>query len=370
MKRLPGQGRITGLRRLMAAKGIKALLVTRREDVRYLTGFTGSTGTALVTPARAYFVTDFRYMLQARRETSGISILIQKKDWVSAVHDAAERSGAGTVWFDETSVLVDALGKLKKTGLRLKGSRSLPEELRQRKDARELASIRKAVRRAEESFRELKKDIRPGATERELGLKLEYLMREKGARKAAFDTIVASGRNGALPHASATNRRIKKGDLVTFDFGAEADGYFSDMTRTICVGRPSAKQREIHGLVMSAQAAAIRTVRPGALCKAVDDAARSVIKNGGHAKHFGHSTGHGVGLMVHEGPSLSPSSKALVEQGMVFTVEPGVYIPGWGGVRIEDMVLVTGSGVTVLTTLPRELLWSEPAVWTKSTVST
>jgi Xaa-Pro aminopeptidase len=344
----------------MAAKGIKALLVTRREDVRYLTGFTGSTGTVLVTPARQYFVTDFRYMLQARRETSGITILIQKKDWVSAVHDAAERSGVGTVWFDESSVLVDALGKLKKTGLRLRGCRDAAGELRQRKDAREIASIRKAVRRAEESFRELKKDIRPGATEQELGLKLEYLMRGKGARKAAFDTIVASGRNGAMPHAATTNRRIKKGDLVTFDFGAEADGYFSDITRTICVGRPSSKQREIHGLVMNAQAAAIRMVRPGTLCKVVDEAARGMIKKAGHAKHFGHSTGHGVGLMVHEGPAISPSSKAFVEQGMVFTVEPGVYIPGWGGVRIEDMVLVTGSGVTVLTTLPRELLWSEP----------
>jgi Xaa-Pro aminopeptidase len=201
----------------------------------------------------------------------------------------------------------------------------------------------------------LKNDIRPGATEQELGLKLEYLMRGKGARKAAFDTIVASGRNGAMPHAATTNRRIKKGDLVTFDFGAEADGYFSDITRTICVGQPSSKQREIHGLVMNAQAAAIRMVRPGALCRVVDEAARGMIKKAGHAKHFGHSTGHGVGLMVHEGPSIAPSSKALVEQGMVFTVEPGVYIPGWGGVRIEDMVLVSGSGATVLTTLPREL---------------
>jgi Xaa-Pro aminopeptidase len=322
----------------MAANGIKALLVMRREDVRYLTGFTGSTGTVLVTPGRPYFVTDFRYMLQACRETSGITILIQKKDWVAAVHDAAERSGVGTVWFDESSVLVDVLRKLKKTGLRLKGSRSLLAELRQRKDAREIASIRNAVRRAEESFRVLNKYIIPRAPE-----------------QAAFDTIVASGRNGAMPHAATTNRRIKKGDLVTFDFGAEANGYFSDITRTICVGRPSSKQREIHELVMSAQAAAIRTIRPGAPCKVVDEAARGTIKKAGHAKHFGHSTGHGVGLMVHEGPSLSPSSNALVEQGMVFTVEPGVYIPGWGGVRIEDMVLVTGSGVTVLTALPREL---------------
>lgn len=355
MKGEPGQRRITRLRHLMAARGIKALLVTRREDVRYLTGFTGSAGSVLVTPGRPCLITDFRYLLQARAETSGIRLQIQKKDWAAAVHDAAERSGAGTIGFDESSLTLDVLKKLKRAGLKLKGCTDVVGDLRQRKDAREIASIRKAVQRAEESFRELKKHIKPGATERDLGLKLEYLMREKGSRKAAFDTIVASGRNGAMPHAAVTNRRIKKGDLVTFDFGAEADGYFSDITRTLCVGRPSRRQRQIHELVLSAQTAAIKAVRPGIPCKAVDDAARGMIKKAGHGEHFGHSTGHGVGLMVHEGPALSHLSKDIVEQGMVFTVEPGVYVPGWGGVRIEDMVRVTARGVAVLTTLSREL---------------
>jgi Xaa-Pro aminopeptidase len=228
-------------------------------------------------------------------------------------------------------------------------------ELRQRKDPQELAHIRLAVRRAEESFRELKRSIRQGAREQELGLKLEFLMREKGSRKAAFDTIVASGGNGAMPHASVTNRRIKNGDLITFDFGAEANGYFCDITRTFCVGRPSSRQREIHELVLQAQAAAIRSVRPGVTCKSVDDAARETIRAAGHGNHFGHGTGHGIGLMVHEGPVLSPLSKDRVERDMVFTIEPGVYVPGWGGVRIEDMVLVTGKGAQVMTTLPREL---------------
>ena len=228
-------------------------------------------------------------------------------------------------------------------------------ELRRRKDEQELLSIRKAIRRAEASFQELKKYIRPGARERGLAFMLECLMREKGVRKAAFDTIVASGRNGAMPHASVTDRRIKKGDLATFDFGAEADGYFCDITRTVCVGRPSAGQREIHALVLAAQTAAIKSVRPGMSCKAVDDAARDTIIKAGHGKHFGHGTGHGIGLMVHEGPSLSPLTRDQVERDMVFTIEPGVYIPGWGGVRIEDMVLVTESGAKVLTRLPREL---------------
>jgi Xaa-Pro aminopeptidase len=166
---------------------------------------------------------------------------------------------------------------------------------------------------------------------------------------------VASGGNGSMPHASVTDRRIRTGDLVTFDFGAEANGYFSDITRTLCVGRPSAKQREVHALVLQAQSAAIQSIRVGARCKSVDGAAREIIRRAGHGSHFGHGTGHGIGLMVHEGPSVSPLSSDTVEKDMVFTVEPGVYIPGWGGVRIEDMVLVTAKGAQTLTTLSKEL---------------
>jgi Xaa-Pro aminopeptidase len=180
-------------------------------------------------------------------------------------------------------------------------------------------------------------------------------MREKGSRRAAFDIIVASGRNGAMPHASVSDRRLRAGDLVTVDFGAEADGYVCDITRTLCVGRPTARQREIHDLVRRAQQAAMDAVRPGLPCKGVDKAARDIIDAAGHKKHFGHGTGHGVGLLVHEGPTVSALSKDAVQEGMVFTVEPGVYIPGWGGVRIEDMVLVTEQGAKLLTTLPREL---------------
>lgn len=351
----PGTARIDGLRQLMNADGLGALLVTRRENVRYLTGFTGSAGAVLVASGRPQLITDFRYKLQAHKETSSTSILIQKTDFPAALREAANRAGVGMLWFDESSLTMDGLKKLRKQGLTLKGHRDLVSELRQRKDRQELVSIRKAISRAEESFRELKRYIRPGARERGLALMLEVLMREKGARKAAFDTIVASGKNGAMPHAAVTDRRIKKGDLVTVDFGAEADGYFCDITRTICVGRPTARQREIHALVLKAQAAAIQSVRPGASGKSVDAEARDTIKKAGQGNNFGHGTGHGIGLMVHEGPSISPLSRDQVEQDMIFTVEPGVYIPGWGGVRIEDMVLVAEKGAKVLTTLPREL---------------
>ncbi|HEX9020984.1 MAG TPA: aminopeptidase P family protein [Nitrospirota bacterium] len=355
MKKRPEQGRIAGLRRLMAAEGVGSLLVKRREDVRYLSGFTGSAGALLVSPGRAFLITDFRYQVQSRKETAGISIVIQKKDFYTALRDTADRARLDALWFDESSFTLEDLKKLKKLGLRAREHRDLVRELRLRKDRHELAQIRLAVRRAEESFRELKPFIKPGATERELALRLEFLMRGKGARRAAFDTIVASGGNGAMPHASVTNRRIKKGDLVTIDFGAEADGYLCDITRTLCVGRPSTTQREIHELVLKAQESAIASANIGAACRTVDAAAREVIKQAGHGKHFGHGTGHGVGLMVHEGPSVSPLSKDRVEKDMVFTVEPGVYIPGWGGVRIEDMVLATGTGARLLTTLPRDL---------------
>jgi Xaa-Pro aminopeptidase len=353
--RRPEQDRLARLRQSMSENKLDSLLVTRREDVRYLSGFTGSSGSLLVSSTRSCLITDFRYNVQARKETTGIEILIQKKDHFTAVRDAGERMGVDTLWFDESALTVEGLKNLKKKGFKLKGHADLIKRLRQQKDKEELANIRMAVRRAEEAFLALKAEIKPGATEQGLGSKLEFLMREKGARKAAFDTIVASGDNGAMPHASVTNRRIKKGDMVTFDFGAEANGYYSDITRTFCVGRPSARQREIHDLVLRAQSAAVQSISIGVPCKSVDTAAREVIKGAGHGMHFGHGTGHGIGLMVHEGPSVSPLSHDTVEEDMVFTVEPGVYIPGWGGVRIEDMVLVTDKGVKVLTTLPREL---------------
>lgn len=355
MIRRPEQDRLARLRRIMSGSGLDSLLVSRREDVRYLSGFTGSSGTLLVTSDRACLITDFRYKMQARGETSGITILIQKKDYFAAIRDAEERMDVDMLWFDESALTVEGLKIFKKKGFKIKGHRDLVKTLRQQKDKQELANILLAIRRSEEAFRELKGDIHPGATERELGMKLEYLIRGKGSRRAAFDIIVASGAHGAMPHAAVTNRRIKNGDLVTFDFGAEANGYFSDMTRTICVGRPTPRQLEIHGIVLKAQAAAIQSVRAGVPCKSIDDAAREIIKRSGYGKYFGHGAGHGIGLMVHEGPSVSPLSSDTVVRNMVFTVEPGIYIPGWGGIRIEDMVQVTDTGAKTLTSLPKEL---------------
>ncbi len=355
MTKSPEQRRAERLRRAIEEEGYGSLLVSQRENVRYLTGFTGSAGIVLVTRKKVVLVTDFRYKLQARKEVRGASIVIQKTDWATALRDTAKRIGARDIRFDESALTLDRVRKLRSLGLRLKGVKDPVAKLRIVKDSRELSSIRMAIRRAEESFLELRKRIKPGVTERELALRLEYLMREKGARRAAFDIIVASGKNGAMPHASVSNRRIKAGDLVTIDFGAEAEGYLCDITRTVCVGSPSPRQRFIYDLVRRAQQAAIERIRPSTPCRDVDAAARNIITGEGYGKGFGHATGHGIGLMVHEGPSLSHLSNERLEQGMVCTVEPGVYLKGWGGVRIEDMVLVTPAGSKLLTSLPREL---------------
>jgi len=356
MRRLRTEStRVAALKRLMEERNIVTLLVTQRENVRYLTGFTGSSGSVVLSSGRPMLVTDFRYQIQAAAEAPEVTVLVQKKDHYSAIKEAARRLGADILWFDDASLTIDRVKALRKQGLRLKGIKDPVEELRQRKDTVELAKIRTAIRRAEDSFQALKRFVRPGASERELGFKLEMLIRERGSRRTAFDIIVASGTNGAMPHASTTGRRLRAGDLVTIDFGAETDGYYCDITRTVCVGRPTPRQRLVHDLVLRAQEQAINAVKPGVRCAELDRLARTTIAQAGHGKHFGHATGHGIGLMVHEGPSLSALSKGVVDEGMVFTVEPGVYIAGWGGVRIEDMVLVTADGHRVLTSLPREL---------------
>ncbi len=346
--------RIKQLQQLLDKDDIESLLVTRREDIRYLSGFTGSAGSLLVTQSRTCLITDFRYKLQVLKDSPGMAVRMVTRDYLTAINDAARSLNVQNLWFDESSFTVELLHQLRRKGLKPRAHRDLIRTLRMRKDRRELASIKKAIRRAEESFKELWPHIKQGAVERDLAMKLEWMMRDRGSRNAAFDTIVASGSNGAMPHATVSNRKIRKGDLVTIDFGAEADGYFCDITRTFCVGgKPSALQKEIHELVLKAQATAIDHTRIGMPCKTIDAFARDLISRAGHGRHFGHGTGHGIGLMVHESPSISKLSKDAVEKGMVFTVEPGVYIPGWGGVRIEDMVHATESGAKVLTSLPR-----------------
>lgn len=341
-----------------ALRSVDGFLITDMVNVRYLSGFTGSSGFIILSKGKGnegVFVSDFRYALQAEREVKGLKIYIEKRPAPRAVGVLARKLGIRNLGVEDT-VSVGLFNALKSRDLRLKAFRDPVRKLRAIKDAGEVASIREAVRRAEAAFLEVRPYIRAGRREREVAWRLEERLRKKGCRRIPFDIIVASGPNSALPHARAAERRMAAGDLVVVDWGGEAGGYFSDMTRTLLIrGKDTARKREIHRLVFEAQRKAIRAVRPGVSSLKIDSAARDVIKKAGHGRHFGHGLGHGVGLEVHELPRISPARKDRVKEGMVFTVEPGVYVPGLGGVRVEDMVLVKQGGAEMLTSIPRRL---------------
>lgn len=333
----------------------RCLLVTDMKNVRYLTGFTGSSAALLVSKNEQALVTDFRYREQAASETRGVDIVVRKGGLASEVKAVAGRLGVRVLNF-EPSVSFDFLRRLSKGRFSLKPARNPVERLRERKDSFERKAIAEAVRRAEAAFLETMPHIRAGRSEASIALRLEERLRRQGCRRIPFDIIVASGENSALPHARATSRRLGAGDLVVVDWGGEAEGYFSDMTRTFLInGRGTAKKKEIYGLVLRANRAAVAFSRSGVRASDIDNKARDIIKKGGYGEFFGHGAGHGVGLAVHELPDITTRKRRKIAEGMVFTVEPGIYVPGIGGVRIEDMVAVEKGGARVLTRLQRGL---------------
>lgn len=336
---------------------VDAFVVSSPANRRYLTGFTGSAGTVVVGREEAYLLVDFRYVEQAKAQAQGVSV-VHYDDVHKSLGEILAKLKAKKVAFEAAHATVAAVRKLEEKipGVTWTPVEDWVEELRAVKDAKELKAIQAAVDLADRAFAYILDRIR-GRTEREIAFDLEFFMRREGAAKLAFDTIVASGPNGALPHASPTDRVVQDGDLVTLDFGAVVDGYCSDMTRTVAVGKADDRQREIYQLVLEAQRAGLAAVRPGRTGKEVDAEARAVIERAGHGEHFGHGLGHGVGLEIHERPPvLSKAGEWVLKEGMVTSVEPGVYIPGWGGVRIEDLVVVTAEGCRVLTRSPKELI--------------
>jgi Xaa-Pro aminopeptidase len=345
--------RVNGLRRVF--RQADAFLVTNLVNVRYLTGFTGSSGYVVVTPDENYFITDFRYAEQSEREVKGFDILIENRRGPAVIAGLCKKIGVKTLAFEDT-VSYGFAAELGKGGFDIRALSGTVEKLRASKDALELAAISRAVHRAEEAFREMKARIRAGAVERSLALRLEERLKRQGCRSIPFEIIVASGPNSSLPHARPTGRRLKPGDLVTFDWGGEADGYYSDMTRTFLLHGPEmTRKKKIYQTLLDAQREGFSALSPGKGLREVDSSARDVIKNAGYAKYFGHGLGHGVGLEVHEEPRLSPTGKGKLGDGMVVTVEPGVYVPGLGGVRIEDMAVITADGARRLTRLSRRL---------------
>ena len=344
------------LRNKLSNAGINGILITDLLNVRYLTGFTGSSGYSIITERDALFITDFRYEEQAKNEVKGFKVLIENSERTGEIKKYYDRYKIRTLGFEDHNVNFGFYTKLVKKKVRLKPLTNFIEQIRITKSTQELSYINSAVKRAESAFRKLQPFIKVGTTEKKLALKLEGLLKSEGCKTLPFEVIVASGPSSALPHAQPTERKLKGGDLVVIDWGGECEGYNSDMTRTLLLkGRSISKQKELYYKVLEAQKKAIGTVKAGVKAADIDEAARSYIDKAGYDEYFGHGTGHGVGLAVHEKPVVSWRSKEVIKENMVFTVEPGIYIPGFGGVRIEDMVVAKKGSADVITSLPKKL---------------
>jgi len=359
--------RLERLRAELDDAGVDALLVTRMVNVRYLTGFTGSAGSLLVAGDAARFVTDGRYGEQAGDQlgAAGVDVTIEiaptvadQRRVLTAAVAPYRRIGLeahGVTWAQQRSY-ADWFGDAEPATTQLWPTEHVVEGLRAVKDDGEIARIHAACSIADAALEAVLPRLYDGITERAFALELELAMRERGASATSFETIVAAGPNGSKPHARPTERRIEAGELVVIDFGCVVDGYCSDMTRTVCAGEPTPDARRVWAVVAESQRAGRDAVRAGVACRDVDAASRTVIDEAGWGSAFSHGTGHGVGLEIHEAPRVAASADGTLVPGNVVTVEPGVYLPGIGGVRIEDTVVVTDVGADALTAFPKQLV--------------
>ncbi len=353
--------RIGRLQKMLANECLDGLIVTSLTNMRYLCGYTGSNGMMCITRSNATFYTDFRYQEQIKDEVRGCRKRILERDlYASFPIDDLLKSFLGRktprIGVEESHLTLGRFRVLRTrlSNVKLVPVRDLVLELRRRKTPREIALMGRAQALTEKVFSKILKMVKPGVSERDLALEIEYWLRRYG--ESAFPPIVASGENGAKPHGRASERRIRLGDSITFDMGCRYQGYCSDMTRTVFLGKVDKEMRRVYEAVLTAQNEALVLIKPGVPCKLVDLAARDYLNRCGLGRYFGHSLGHGVGLDVHEQPSLARTSMQILEEGDVVTVEPGVYLPGKGGVRIEDMVLVTRSGYRNFTKVKKELM--------------
>lgn len=339
----------------------EALLVAAGHTRRYLTGFPSSAGLVLITPDAACFMTDFRYIEAAQKAITAMDVQMYRKA-AESVGDMLNAHAVTRVYVEASQMPLAELAdwKEKLPTIEWVTDASLDNWLQAErivKSPQELEGIRQAQALTEYGFDQIVKTIRAGRTEREVALELEWHIRQQGAEGVAFDFIVVSGANSALPHGVPSDKVIENGDFITMDFGAKLDGWHSDMTRTVAVGKVSDEQRAIYNTVLQAQSAALQVLREGILCREADAAARDVIVAAGYGDAFGHGTGHGVGVEIHEAPNLSPSAgETRLQAGNVVTVEPGIYLPGRFGVRIEDMAYITPGGCQNLTSSPKELI--------------
>jgi len=358
--------RITKLQKKLRRKDIDALLVSQPENRRYLSGYRGGdhgigeTSGLLIIPASGpiYLLTDFRYQLQAEKDLPWATVLIYKKGLLKLLNNLLPDLKVKRLGFESHYTLHSFAKKMassmKNKGIKLTPTTGLVEKMRVIKDEEEIDLIRESVHLNEEVFQTIFPSISKKRSEMEIALAIESLMYRKGAESASFDSIVASGSNGALPHAVPGNNRIKSNRSLTIDMGLILRGYCSDMTRNFVPGKATKKYIKLHRLVREAQLAGMAEVRAGVKGKDVDKAARSIIAAAGYGSYFGHGLGHGVGLAVHEEPRLSPLAGNKLKEGMIVTVEPGIYIPGWGGIRLENMLVVRKNGSELLN---KDMTW-------------
>jgi Xaa-Pro aminopeptidase len=338
---------------------LTGFIASKLPNVRYLSGYSGSNGLLLLVPPRAYLFTDFRYAVQARKEVKKCQVIIAERDLLGELAKIKALQKKVKIGYESAHLTVQLLEKIKELipKVSLVGTENIVESIAIIKDTAEINKLKKAAKIADMAFDEILKLIKPGVKERDLALELHYKMVKAGAEGPSFNFIVASGQRSSMPHGVASDRKFKKGDFITLDFGCFYEGYPSDLTRTVVLGKASLKQKRIYDIVLKAQTMSVEAARPGMPARELDKVARDIIIREGYGDNFGHGLGHGLGLdAVHSNPVVSPRSQDTLEPGNVITIEPGIYIPNWGGVRIEDDVVITSSGHKVLTKSPKSLI--------------
>ncbi len=348
--------RLTKLRQTLAEREVDALLISQPENRRYLTGFTGSAGLLLITDSRAVLATDFRYYEQVGQQAPDWELARITDNFQKLLPDLLASAGVRRLGFESQHVTVDQLATWTQatSGVEWVPLKDTVESVRMFKDEGEIEAMRRSVALTDEALAHALEVIRPGMTELQVAWLIESYMRTHGASRVAFDLIVGAGPNGALPHAHPGDRTIQAGDPIVFDLGCVVDGYCSDLTRTVCLGRPSDKYLAVFDIVLQAQQAAEAAIRPGLTGVQADAVARDLIAAAGYGDQFGHGLGHGVGLAVHEKPGAGRLSTDTLQAGMSLTVEPGIYLPGEFGVRIEDLVIIRDGGVEILSGAPKQ----------------
>ncbi|MFP4456831.1 MAG: M24 family metallopeptidase [Clostridia bacterium] len=351
------QKRIKKIKKLLNQNNMQALLINKPEDRYYLSNFSGSNAYLLFTKDENYLITDFRYVEQAKKETDGFEIVMYKRNELySTISDILLDKNIEELTFDSTVLTYEEYTTFNDAlEVTLKSSSNILRDMRSVKDQQEIDIIQEAQIISEKAFVKTLESIKPGVTERDLSIELEYQMLLLGASKLAFPNIVASGVRSSLPHGRATDKVIEYNDFITFDFGAYYKGYCSDMTRTVVVGNYTEKQKKIYDIVLNAQLLALDYAKAGISGKELDQVARQYISDAGYGEYFGHGLGHGIGKVVHEAPSANQKSEDILKENQIISIEPGIYIPDWGGVRIEDLIVIKENNSINLNSLTKKL---------------